>query len=123
MSNYIFKISQLQKYKDFLKRVKKSKHAIILNSEDTILTDALAKLVAMNFECEYNETCFICNSCQKIIDDNALDVLHFGIDKNIVVEDSEKIVEESYVVPYEFKTNTLFYIVLKNQLNRHKINF
>ena len=111
MSNYIFKISQLQKYKDFLQRVKKSKHAIVLNSEDTILTDVLAKLIAMSFECEYDETCFICNSCQKIIDDNALDVLHFGLEKNIVVEDSEKIVEESHVVPYEFKNK---YFVLHN---------
>ena len=111
MSNYIFKISQLSKYKDFLQRVKKSKHAIILNSEDTILLDTLAKLLAMNFECEYNEACFICNNCQKIIDDNALDVLHFGTDKNIVVEDSEKIVQDAYVVPYEFKNK---YFILHN---------
>ena len=65
----------------------------------------------MNLECEYNETCFICNNCQKVIDDNALDVLHFGNEKGIVVDDSEKIVQESYVVPYEFKNK---YFILHN---------
>ena len=79
-------------------------HAIILNSADSMLLDTIAKLFVMKLECsENNSPCFICDSCQKIIDGNALDVEYFGLEKSIVVEDSEKIVEDSFVVPLEFK--------------------
>jgi len=112
LSSYIFKVNELEKYKLFLQKVKKANHAVILNSEDTMLLNIIAKLLVMSLECDNNNPpCLICNNCQKIIDNNALDVLWFGSEKSIVVEDSETIVQESFVVPYEFKNK---YFVLQN---------
>lgn len=83
-----------------------------MHSEDIMLLNNLAKLLVMSFECEGEDApCLICNNCQKIIDENALDVLYFGKEKNIVVEDSETIVQQSYVVPYEFKNK---YFILQS---------
>ena len=66
----------------------------------------------MKNEClSENAPCLICNNCQKVIDENALDVLWFGKDKPVVVGDSENIVQDSYVVPYEFKNK---YFILCN---------
>ena len=112
MSNYTFKISQLPKYKTFLETLKNSNHAIILFSKDKLLLDAVSSLYVMMQECENDyKPCMFCETCQKIIDRNALDVEYFGEDKNIMVDDSENIVNSSYVVPYEFKNK---YFVLKN---------
>ena len=112
MSSYLFKVGELEKYRHFLENILKSNHAIILNSQDTMLLDILAKLYVAKCECKNsNAPCLYCENCQKIIDNNALDISYFGVDKNIVVEDSEKIVLESFVVPYEFKNK---YFVLKN---------
>ena len=57
-------------------------HAIMLESEDQVLTSNLAKLFAMNLSCKSSEKpCKICSSCLKIIDNNSLDTfvpLHQG---------------------------------------------
>ena len=112
MSSYLFQVSQLKKYQDFLNKITKGSHAIILHSEDTILQDIIAKLFVMNFECENDMVpCMYCTSCQKIMDNNALDVKVFGENKSIVVEDSNFIVQDSFVLPYEFKNK---YYILKN---------
>ena len=98
MSSYIFKIGQISKYKQLVNKLCKSKHAIILHSDDEILKNAIAKLFVMKNEClSENAPCLICNNCQKVIDENALDVLWFGKDKPVVVGDSENIVQDSYV--------------------------
>ena len=112
MSNYIFKVSELKKYQQFLDRLEKSNHAIILHSEDEILLGILSKLLIAKLECKSEKKpCLYCENCQKIMDSNAIDVKVFGEDKSIVVEDSNNIVTDSYVVPYDFKNK---YYVLKN---------
>lgn len=112
MSSYLFQVSQLKKYQEFLNKITKGSHAIILHSQDAILQEIISKLFVMNFECE-NEVipCMYCTSCQKIMDNNALDIKWFGENKSIVVEDSNFIVQDSFVVPYEFKNK---YYILKN---------
>ena len=75
MANYIFKIYNLEKYKSLVKKISKTSHAVILQSKDDILVDAIAKLVVMQNECmEKDKPCFICSNCQKILDGNALDI-------------------------------------------------
>lgn len=111
MSNYLFKVNGLNKYQNFLNRLQASHHAIILNSADEMLLDIIAKLFVMKLECHENLPCFICSSCQKVIDGNALDVEYYGTEKSILVEDSAKIIEDSYVLPIEFKNK---YFILKN---------
>ena len=112
MSKYLFKVKELKKYRDFLGLLKKSNHAIILHTTDTMLLEIVAKLAVMQFECESdNGPCLICQNCQKILDGNAIDVEYFGNSKNIVVEDSETIVADSYVLPIQFKNK---YFVLSN---------
>ena len=112
MSNYIFKVKEQEKYSEFLKLLEKSTHAIILHSKDTILSSILAKLLVMKIECENEDSpCLMCSNCQKVLDNNAIDVEYFGEQKNIMVEDSEKIVEDSYILPMQFKNK---YFVLYN---------
>lgn len=103
MANYIFKIFNIEKYKTLINKISKTSHAVILQSKDYLLIDAIAKLVVMKNEClEKDKPCFICPNCQKILDGNALDVEIFGSQKNILVEDSQKIVEDSNVLPVQF---------------------
>lgn len=105
MSSYAYKTFQLKKYQNFLKQLEKSSHAIILQSDDELLLNIMSKLFVMQSECTAKnaEPCFICPNCQKIVDGNAVDVEWFGVEKSIVVEDSEKIVLDSFVLPLEFK--------------------
>ena len=108
----MFKVNSLKKYQDFLQRLTASHHAIILHCDDEILLDTIAKLFVMKCECDDKHSpCMICTKCQKIIDCNALDVEYFGEEKSILVDDSEKIVEDSFVLPLEFKNK---YFVLKD---------
>ena len=112
MGNYIFKIFGLEKYNNLVKKIAKTRHAIILESQDDILLDALSKLVVMQNECqETDKPCFVCSNCQRVLDDNALDLQYFGKAKNIMVDDSQKIVEDSNVLPIQFKQK---YFVLCN---------
>lgn len=111
MSSYLFKTAQIKKYQDFLQRLTKSSHAIILKSDDQLLLDIIAKLLVMKLECSDKLPCFVCPSCQKILDNNAIDIEYFGDEKQIVVEDSEKIVEDSYILPLECEHK---YFILKN---------
>ena len=93
----------MSRYKQLVKKLCNTKHAIILNSKDDLLLDAVANLVVMQGECtEKSKPCFTCSNCQKILDGNAVDVQTFGKQKSIVVEDSETIVERSHVLPLEF---------------------
>ena len=108
----MFKVSQLKKYQNFLTKLKDASHAVILTSADKMLLDIIAKLFVMQNECkDEKQPCFICSNCQKIIDNNAIDILYFGSEKSILVEDSEKIVEDSYILPLEFKNK---YFILKD---------
>ena len=112
MANYIFKIYNLEKYKSLVKKISKTSHAVILQSKDDILVDAIAKLVVMQNECmEQDKPCFICSNCQKILDGNALDVEQFGKEKGILVEDSQKIAYDSNILPVQFLKK---YFVLYN---------
>ena len=112
MSNYIFKISQIEKYKSLIEKLSNASNAILLFSKDDMLLDAIAKLVCMKNECENQQSpCLYCSNCQKIIDKNALDVKNYGLEKSILVEDSQNIVEDSFVLPIEFEHK---YFVLHN---------
>ena len=112
MSSYLFKINDISKYDNVLQKLLASNHAIILHSQDRILLDSISKLLVMKIECKNEKApCFYCDSCKKILDDNALDVEMFGYEKNIVVEDSKKIIEDSYVLPLEFQNK---YFILNN---------
>ena len=77
-----------------------------------MLLDIVAKLFVMQNACkDEKKPCLICPNCQKVMDNNAIDVLYFGDEKSILVEDSEKIVEDSYILPLEFKNK---YFILKD---------
>lgn len=93
----------LQKVKDLLGKLNSSSHAIILSSKDSIFLDAFAKLLVLNDCCKTDEICFECIDCKKILNKNSVDVEYFGYNKPVVVEDSQQIIADSYVVPLEFK--------------------
>lgn len=108
----MFKINQISKFDDLLEKLSVSGHAIILNSQDKILLEAISKLFIMKLECkEQNSPCFCCNNCKKILDENAIDVEYYGKEKGIVVDDSKAIIESSYVLPLDCKNK---YFVLHN---------
>ena len=77
-------------------------HAYMLISSDLDYVEALAVGVAKQIMCELHEPCNKCNQCIKVEKREHADVVILPHDKkNIVVEDVEKIVSESYVLPLE----------------------
>ncbi len=108
----MFKIWELEKYKSLISKLEKSSHAVILHSKDKMLLEAISKLFVMKSEClDSHKPCFVCTNCSKILDGNSIDIEVFGSEKAILVEDSQKIVEDSFVLPLELKKK---YFILKN---------
>lgn len=101
---------KLKKVKDLLALTSNSSHACILCSQDNIFLDAFSKLMVLSHVCK-NNICFDCPDCKKVLDGNAIDVLRYGFEKSVVVEDSQNIVAESYVVPLEFENK---YFIIKD---------
>lgn len=98
------KILQLDSIRQKLFEMKDSSHAILIASPDKILRDNFAKLLIMQEVCSNEQKpCFLCPSCKKVVDSNAVDVEVFGTGKQILVGDSAKIVADSFVVPLEFE--------------------
>lgn len=116
--DYIKKIHNLPKIKDLLFKLKDSAHALLLVSKDELFLKNFAKLIVLNQFCNsQNEICFDCTNCKKILNGNAVDVQYYGFDKPVLVEDSQQIISESYVVPMEFAEK--FFIV--NDINNATI--
>lgn len=104
MKSYIYKIYGIEKYKTLVDTLSTTNHAVLLESQDQTLLDAISKLIILKDECkEQNSPCFMCGTCQKVLDGNAVDVEIYGTDKSIVVEDSASIVESQNILPLEFK--------------------
>ena len=77
-------------------------HAIMLESEDQVLTSNLAKLFAMNLSCKSSEKpCKICSSCLKIIDNNSLDTFVYPTKDVILMDDVNDILQNISIVPAE----------------------
>ena len=77
-------------------------HGYMLISNDNEYVKSLAKYVAMHILCKNNEPCSNCDQCVKVDKNEHADVAVFPASKkNIVVEDVERIVGESYVLPLE----------------------
>lgn len=101
---------KLNKVKQLLNQLKNSSHAILLSSKDEIFLDTFAKLMVLNDCCQFGqEVCFNCADCKKIINQNVVDVEYFGYQKPLVVEDSQQIIADSYIVPLEL-TNKYFIV-------------
>ena len=109
--DYLKKIYDLKKVKDLLVQLKNLTHAVILYSKDDIFLQCFAKLLILKDVCQTSEICFDCVNCKKVLNGNSVDVEYFGFQKNIVVEDSQQIIADSYVVPLEFKNK---YFVVNN---------
>jgi len=77
-------------------------HGYMLISNDNEYVKALAKYMAMQILCENHTPCFSCNQCVKVEKGEHADVVVLpNSKKNIVVEDVENIVSESYILPLE----------------------
>jgi len=77
-------------------------HGYMLISNDNEYVKSIAKYVAMHILCEKNLFCGECSQCVKVNKDEHADVVVLPNNKkNIVVEDIENIVSESYVLPLE----------------------
>ena len=77
-------------------------HAIMLESEDRVLTSNLAKLFAMNLACKSEQKpCKICSNCLKIIDNNSLDTLVYPTKDVLLMEDINDILQKISIVPAE----------------------
>ena len=77
-------------------------HAYMLISSDEEYVKALAKHVAKHIMCVTNNACNKCNQCVKIDKNEHADLVILPASKkNIVVDDVENIVTESYVLPLE----------------------
>lgn len=106
--NWTLSIYKLPKVQNLLNQISKSSHSILLQSKDSIFLESFAKLIVL--KCLHDkDVCFDCATCKKILGDTALDCQKYGFQKPLVVEDSQNIVAESYVVPFEFENK--FFII------------
>ena len=109
---YEKQIYGIENCKKLLDAIKNCSHAIILESKDELLLDGFANLVILQDVCQFvKKPCFECANCQKVLNGNAIDVEIFGQEKSILVADSNKIVNDSFVVPLEFEKK---YFLLKS---------
>ena len=77
-------------------------HAYMLISSDEEYVTLLAKQLAKHIMCEKNISCDTCSQCIKVEKNEHVDVVILPSGKkNLVVEDIENIVSESYVMPLE----------------------
>lgn len=98
------KFYELSKIKQLLGQLKSRSHAVLLQSKDELFLRAFAKLLILDDMCQSGEQiCFECANCKKVLNSNAIDVEFFGQNKPLVVEDSQQIIADSYVVPLEFE--------------------
>lgn len=81
---------------------KMSNHAYMIITADSYRAKLYAKLVAKMFLCEKSEIpCGECLSCQKIEHNNHADVFYYPKGDKLTVEESRKIVNDSYIIPLE----------------------
>lgn len=70
-------------------------HAYLFLSDDLLTNIEFTKYVAKFILCSTHTNCDICENCAKVNKDSHPDLLTFPKEKNIVVEDTEKIIEET----------------------------
>lgn len=88
------RIVSLDKSRDMLS------HAYMIECADKFLLQNYAMFIAQEIFCTANETpCQECNSCQKVAHGNMVDLKIFPKEKNIVVDDINQIVDDSYQRP------------------------
>ena len=81
---------------------KMSNHAYMIITADSYRASLYAKLVAKMFLCEKSDIpCGECLSCQKIEHNNHADVFYYPKGDRLTVEESRKIVNDSYIIPLE----------------------
>lgn len=109
---YEKQIYNIESCKNLLDAIKNCSHAIMIESKDQLLLDGFANLLILQDVCQFvKKPCFECANCQKVLNGNAVDVEIFGQEKSILVADSNKVVNDSFIVPLEFDKK---YFLLKN---------
>lgn len=97
MLNFVFKHKEM-----FNQAMQSNSHAIMLESEDTVLTQNLAKIMAMNFCCLQDEKpCLMCSKCLKIISNNSVDTFVYPKKNTMLMDDVKDIMENINVIPLE----------------------
>lgn len=103
----IFKKSP--QFLNFLKTVKKKlqAHSFLLISKDAFSAEKMADLFAETLLCA--DVCGECENCKKVLNKTHPDVKYFPEGAKLLVEDSKKIVEESFIKPI-FSDKKIFII-------------
>lgn len=85
--------------KNFAKelKAKKEPHTILFVSSDSLLSSKMMDVFAQAILC--HELCNECLNCKKILSSNHPDVMYFPSKNQLLVEDSNKITNESFVRP------------------------
>lgn len=118
MKNKIDLISQSVTYKNFIKSVKNLSSCILLTSQEHSILQPFAKFFAMNIICKNETPCFTCNDCQKILTNNAIDILCYPkFSESFSVEDVENIITNSIKSPFDFDKK----IFIINNINNSSI--
>lgn len=103
---------QLNTLNNFLKEVydKNKSHAYLFISEDSFTTQIATKLFAMFFVCNNKQKgipCFLCSSCQKVLNKTAVDMFTYPRKASIIVEDVKEIIGNAQSKPLDFN-NKIF---------------
>ncbi len=76
---------------------KKEPHTILFISSDSLLSSKMMQTFAQAILCE--SLCDECLNCKKLLSNNHPDVMYFPTKNQLLVEDSNKITNESFIKP------------------------
>ncbi len=76
---------------------KREPHTILFVSSDSLLSSKMMDVFAQAILCD--ELCDVCLNCKKLLSLNHPDVMYFPTKNQLLVEDSNKITNESFVKP------------------------
>lgn len=98
MENVLFEEKYIQRFLQDLKQNKLS-HGYLIISPDGLFNEIVATQMAAILLCKNNNSCQICESCQKIEAKTHPDFLVFSESNNFLVDDAEVVVEKSTQSP------------------------
>lgn len=97
-------ISKSKTYLDYVDFYHNLSGCILLVSDDNGILYDFARFFACSILCNSSPVCLKCNTCEKIITNNAIDVITYPKhSQNISVDDIKELIDNSIKSPFEFK--------------------
>lgn len=98
--NYFLKSEELINFAENIVR-RGLKQAYLFSSADKEKNYAFCKILSMLVSCKNKNLCLQCDACQKILNNNSVDLFVYPKNNAIMVDDIKEIVDSSLILPLE----------------------